>query len=50
MHTIMYTIGQEEQLMDDGNAIANKYYDYSQMTISQLIEQGKYDTHLALCT
>jgi NTE family protein len=36
------------QLMDDGNTIANKYYDYSQRTISQLIEQGKYDTVKAM--
>ena len=36
------------QLMDDGNTIANKYYDYSQMTISRLIEQGKYDARKAM--
>jgi hypothetical protein len=32
------------QLADDGNTISTKYYDYSNKTISQLIENGKHDT------
>jgi hypothetical protein len=32
------------QLADDANTISTKYYDYSNKTISQLIENGKHDT------
>jgi hypothetical protein len=32
------------QLVDDGNTISTKYYDYCPRTISQLIENGKHDT------